>query len=76
MSKKTALSYYYANKEAISQKRKEKCKQMSPEDKKKLVEYNKQWFDKQSPERQQELQQKAREYHKNRDDNLMVRVKY
>ena len=49
---------------------------MSPEDKKKLVEYNKQWFDKQSPERQQELQQKAREYHKNRDDNLMVRVKY
>ena len=72
MSKKTALSYYYANKEAISQKRKEKCKQMSLEDKKKLVEYNKQWFDKQSPE----LQQKAREYHKNRDDNLMVRVKY
>ena len=45
---------------------------MSLEDKKKLVEYNKQWFDKQSPE----LQQKAREYHKNRDDNLMVRVKY
>ena len=49
---------------------------MSPEDKKKLVEYNKLWFNKQSPERQQELQQKARGYHKNKYDDMMVRVKY
>ena len=73
--KKRALEYYYANKEAISQKRKEKYKQMPLEDKKKLVEYNKQWFNKQTPERQQELQEKARKYHKNRYDNLMVRVR-
>ena len=53
--KKRALDYHYANKEAISQKRKEKYKQMPPEDKKKLVEYNKQWFNRQSPERQQEI---------------------
>ena len=33
--KKRALEYYQANKEAISQKRKEKYKQMPPEDKKK-----------------------------------------
>ena len=33
--KKKALEYYYANKEAISQKRKEKYKQMPPEVKKK-----------------------------------------
>ena len=33
--KKRALEYYYANKEAISQKRKEKYKQMPLEDKKK-----------------------------------------
>ena len=53
--KKRALEYYYANKEAISQKRKEKYKQMPPEDKKKLVEYNKQWFNRQLPERQREI---------------------
>ena len=70
------LEYYYANKEAISQKRKEKYKQILPEDKKRLVKYNKQWFNRQSLERQRELQQKARKHHKNRYDNLMVRVKY
>ena len=32
--KKKALEYYYANKEVISQKRKDKCKQLSPEEKK------------------------------------------
>ena len=73
--KKKALEYYYANKDAISQKRKYKYKQVSPEDKKKFLEYNKQWFDNQLPERQLELQQKARKY-KNRYDNLMVRVRY
>ena len=36
--KKRELEYYYENKEAISQKRKEKYKQMPPEDKRKLVE--------------------------------------
>ena len=35
--KKKALEYYYANKEAISQKRKEKYKQMPAEDKKSLL---------------------------------------
>ena len=73
--KKKALEYYYANKDAISQKRKDKYKQVSPEDKKKLLEYNKQWFDNQLSERQLELQQKARKY-KNRYDNLMVRLRY
>ena len=32
--KKRALDYQYANKEAISQKRKDKYKQLPPEDKK------------------------------------------
>ena len=49
--KKKALEYYYANKEVISQKRKDKYKQLSPEEKKKLLDYNKQWFNRQSPER-------------------------
>ena len=47
---------------------------MPPEDKKKLVEYNKQWFNRQSSERR-EIKQKASIYHKNRYDNLMVRVR-
>ena len=46
---------------------------MPPEDKKKLVEYNKEWFNRQSSERR-EIKQKARIYHKNRY-NLMVRIK-
>ena len=74
--KKKALEYYYANKDAISQKRKYKYTQLSPEDKKMLLEYNKQWFNNLSSETQLELQQKARKYHKNRYDNLMVRVRY
>ena len=71
---KKALEYYYANKEAISQKRKEKYKQLSPEEKKKLQEYNRRWFNNQSPERQLKLRQKAKKYHKVRYDNMMVRV--
>ena len=72
--KKRALEYYYANEEAISQKRKDKYKQLPPKEKKKLLEYNKRWFNNQSPERQLELRQKAREYHKNRYDNMMVKA--
>ena len=71
--KKRALDY--ANKEVISQKRKDKYKQLPPEDKKKLLEYNRQWFNKLTPEKQLELLKKARKYHKNRYDNIMVRVK-
>ena len=52
--KKRAIDYYYTNKEAISQKRKQKYKQMPVKDKTKLAEYNKQWFNKQTPERQRE----------------------
>ena len=65
---KKALEYYYANKEAISKKRNEKYKQLSPEEKKKLQEYNRRWFNNQSPERQLEVRQK------DRYDNMMVRV--
>ena len=48
---------------------------MPSEVKKKLVEYNKQCFNKQSPERQREIKQKASMYLKNRYDNLMVMVR-
>ena len=69
--KKRELEYYYENKEAISQKRKEKYKQMPPDDKKSLLS---KWFNRQSFKRR-EIKQKASIYHKNRYDNLMVRVR-
>ena len=71
--KKRVLDYY-TKKEAISQKRKEKYKQMPLEDKIKLLEYNKQWCNRQSPERQREIKQKASIYHKSRYDNMIVRA--
>ena len=74
IAKKRALEYYHTKKAAISQKRKERYKQLSPEDKKKLLEYNRQWFNNQNPKRQLELLKKAQEYDKNRYDNLMVKV--
>ena len=74
IAKKRALAYYHANKTAISQKRKERYKQLSPEDKKKLLEYNRQWFNNQTPKRQLELRKKAQEYNKNKYDNLIVKV--
>ena len=72
--KKRALECYYANKEVISQKRKDKYKQLPTEDKRKLQEYGKQWFNKQTPEKQLELKQKARKYHKNIYDDIMIRT--
>ena len=63
--KKRALEYYYANKEVISEKKnKSKYKSLSPGQKKKRQESTKQWLDKQSPEKKEELRQKARDYQK------------
>ena len=72
--KKRALEYYYADKEVISQKRKDKYKQLPTEDKKKLQEYNKEWFNKEMSEKQLELREKAQKYQKSTYDNMMVRV--
>ena len=47
---------------------------MPIEDKQKLLEYNRSWFNNQSPERQLELREKARKYDKDRYNNTMVEV--
>ena len=73
--KQRALDYYYANKEIISEKNKNKYKSFSPEQEKKRQENTKRWLNKQLPEKQEELRQKAGEYHKNRYHNLMVAAK-
>ena len=72
--KKRTLDYYYAIREEIRQKQNNRCKSLSPEQKKKRQEQLKQWFHRQTPERQAELRQKAQEYNKNRYNNLMVAV--
>ena len=43
--------------------------------KKKRQEVSKRWYNNQSPEKKEDLRQKARKYHKNRYHNLMVEVK-
>ena len=48
---------------------------MSPEQKKKRQENTKRWLNNLWPERQAELKQKAREYHRNGYHNLIVEVK-
>ena len=73
--KKRALEYYYANKEAICQKRKDKYKLLPPEEKKRLQKNNRQWYNNQTPEKQQEMRIKARKYNKNSYDNMIVEVR-
>ena len=68
------LEYYHKNKERIKERAKNKDNSLSSEEKKKRQEYNKEWFKKQSIERQQKLKEKAKQYHKNRYHNLMIAV--
>ena len=73
--KKKALEYYYANKEVISKKNKSKYKSLSSEQKKKTQENTKRWLDKQSPEKKEELRQKARNYQKTDIKTIWYRLK-
>ena len=73
--KQKALEYYYKNKEKIKERERNKYNSLSPEQKKKRQEYRKEWFNKLPIEKQQELKEKAEQYHKNRYHNLMVPVK-
>ena len=75
IAKKKALDYYYANREMIREKSKNRYQSLSPEQKKKRQEASKRWYNNQSPGKKEDLRQKARKYHKNRCHNLMVEVK-
>ena len=74
IAKQEGREYYYKNQERIQEQAKNKNKSLSPEEKKKRQEYNKEWFKKQPIEKQQELKEKARQYHRNRYHNLMIAV--
>ena len=61
--KQKALEYYHKNKEKIKERAKNNYNSK-----------NEEWFKKQPIERQQELKEKAKQYHKNRYHNLMIAV--
>ena len=56
----------------MNEKNKNRYSMLRPEQKKKRQEYNKWWYDNLSPEREEEVQQKIREYNRNRYHNVMV----
>ena len=61
------------NKEKIKEyARRNRYKNLSQEEKNKLVENRKAWFNRQSEERQNEMRRKVREYVKNRYHNHIV----
>ena len=45
--KKKALDYYYANREVIMEKNRNRYRALSPEEIKKRYESNRQWYDRQ-----------------------------
>ena len=69
-----AGEYYAKNKENIKECQREKYKNMSTAEKKKLIEKQKEWFNKQTEEKQNEIRRKAREYSKNRYHNHIIAV--
>ena len=51
MARKKALDYYYANREVIMEKSRNRYRALSAEEKKKRYESNKQWYNRQSPKK-------------------------
>ena len=75
VARKKALDYYYANREVIMEKNRNRYRALSPEEKKKGYESNRQWYNRQSPEKKAEMKEKQREHCKNRYNKLMVEIK-
>ena len=59
-ARKKALDYYYANREVIMKKNRNRYRALSPEEKKKRYESNRQWYNRQSPEKKAEMKEKQR----------------
>ena len=74
IAKQKAIEYYHKNIEKIKEKNKNKYNLLSPKEKKKQQEFNKDWFKKQPVEKQKELREKAKQYHKNGYHSLMIAV--
>ena len=74
IAKQQAKEYYLKNKEKIKEMQREKYESLSIEEKKNLVSRQKEWFNRQTKEKQDEMRRKAREYSKNRYCNHIVVV--
>ena len=59
LARKKALDYYYANREVIMEKNRNRYSALSPEEKKKRYESNRQWYNRQSPEKKSKNERKA-----------------
>ena len=66
IEKQRAREYYVKNIEKMQESQREKYKNLSSEEKKNLVLKQKEWFNKQTKEKQDKMRRKAREYSKNR----------
>ena len=74
IEKQRAREYYVKNIEKIQESQRQKYKNLSSEEKKNLVLKQKEWFNKQTKEKQDKMRRKAREYSKNRYYNHVVVV--
>ena len=74
IAKQQAKEYYVKNKEKMKEMQREKYESLSIEEKKNLVSRQKEWFNRQTKEKQDEMRRKAREYSKNRYCNHIVVV--
>ena len=73
-AKQKAREYYAKNKEKIKELQRVKYKKLSSEEKKNVVLKQKEWCNKQTEEKQNEIRRKAREYSKNRYHNHIIVV--
>ena len=74
LATKKALDYYYANREVIMEKNRNRYSALSPDEGKKRYESNRQWYNRQSPEKKAEMKEKQKKYNKNRYHKLMVKI--
>ena len=73
--KERSRTYYANNKDKIKEKKREKYKQMNEIERKALILKQKEWYDRQTDEKKDEMKQKKREYSKNRYYNHIIEVK-
>ena len=70
-----AKDYYEKNKQKRKEYGRNRYQNLTQEQKNKLVEYHREWINRQSEDKENEMKIKAREYAKNRYHNLVTAVK-
>ena len=73
LARKKALDYYYANREVIMEKNRNRYSALSPEEKKKRYESNRQWYNNHL-KKKAKMKEKQKKYNKSKYHNLMVKI--